>query len=218
MAIKFNETEGSAKKNNINYFKFKTGENKFRMVGDILPRYVYWKKTPDGSKTMSVECLGFNREEERFDNITKDWFQTYFPEEKCSWSYVVNVIDLEDGEVKVMGLKKKLFEQIKTLATKHLGDPTDPDEGWDCVVERVSTGSSPWEVAYTLDQLASAKRPLTEEEREKVAEAKTIDDLFPLQTPEEQKAFIEKVWFSGDEEQEPDTLAEEDEFNDDIPM
>lgn len=216
MAIKFGDTSGKAKKSNIDYFKFEDGDNRFRMVGDILARYVYWKKTPDGSKTMSIECLGFNRDEERFDNITKDWFAHYFPDEKCSWSYLVQAIDLKDGKLKVLGLKKKLFEQILALGNKHLGDPTDIENGWDCVVDRSKTGTMAWDVAYTLDQLDSKNRPLTDAEKELLVDMKSIDDLFPIQTPEEQKSFIEKVWFSA-QEKEDESEAMKD-FEDDIPM
>lgn len=214
MSIKFNDTSGAAKKTKVDYFKFEDGENRFRMVGDILARYVYWKKTPDGSKTMSIENLGFNRDEERFDNVTKDWFNHYFPEDKCSWSYLVQAIDLKTGKLVVLGLKKKMFEQIHTLGVKHLGDPTDPVTGWDCVVEREKTGPLAWNVTYTVDQLASKNRKLSDEEMELIADLKPIDDLFPIQSPEEQKAFIEKVWFSSTEDEE----AAQKDFEDDIPM
>lgn len=219
MALKFNDVHGDNKKQKIDYYKFVDGENKFRMVGDILPRFVYWKKTPDGSKNMSIECLGFDRNQEKFTNITKDWFAHYFPEAKCSWSYLVQVFDPTDGKLKVLGLKKKLFQQILTMAKKHLGDPTDLDDGWEVVVEKVKTGPLPFNVEYNLEQMSCKKQPLTDEQKETFGEAKTIEELFPVQTPEEQKAFIEKVWFSKpevEEEKEADNDALE-EFNDDIP-
>lgn len=219
MGLKFNDVGGEAKKIKIDYYKFQTGENKFRMVGDILPRYVYWKKTPDGSKNMSIECLSFDRNEERFTNVAKDWFQHYFPEERCSWSYLVQVFDPSDGKLKVLGLKKKLFGQILDMAKKHLGDPTDPEKGWEVVVERVKTGSMAFNVEYNLDQLSCKTSPLTEEQIKEFEEAKKIDELFPVQTPKEQKAFIEKVWFSkADEEDDGETDKEvTEEFDDDIP-
>ena len=44
MAIKFNQVKGEAQKNKINQYQYTEGDNKFRLVGDILPRYVYWIK------------------------------------------------------------------------------------------------------------------------------------------------------------------------------
>ncbi len=169
MAITFNDVNGEAKKTKVDYFKFENGSNAFRMVGDILPRYVYWKKTPDGSKNMSIECLGFNREIEQFTNSTKDWFAHYFPNDKCSWSYLVKVFDPKDGKIKVLGLKKKLFAQILDMAKNHLGDPTDIDSGWTCIVNRKKTGPLAYNVEYTLDQMACKKSPLTDEQKTNIS-------------------------------------------------
>jgi len=224
MALKFDDVGGEAKKQKIDYYKFENGENRFRMVGDILPRYVYWKKTPDGSKNMSIECLGFDRDLEKFTNITKDWFAHYFPEDKCSWSYLVQVFDPKDEKLKVLGLKKKLFQQILEMANKHLGDPTNPEIGWEVVVERKKTGALAFNVEYNLDQMSCAKQPLTEEQIASFEEGKTIDELFPVQSPAEQKGFIEKVWFSKaevKEEEEVDAEAtkefDDSKNDDDIP-
>jgi len=209
MALKFGDVNGEAKKSNIDYFKFEDGKNKFRIVGDVLPRYVYWKKSSDGNKNLSVECLAFDRDQEKFTNVEKDWFQHYFPEDKCSWSYLVQVIDLEDGKLKVLGLKKKLFQQILEMANEHHGDPTDPEKGWDCVVNRKKTGALAFNVEYTLDQLASKPRPLSAEEKETIADIKSIEELFPRPTPEEQRVFIEKVWINVESEEEMPPEAEE---------
>ena len=214
MSIKFDNVAGEAVKIKVDYFKFENGENRFRMVGDVLPRYVYWKKTPDGKKTMNVECLAFNRDMEKFDNVVVDNFRKYFPDDNCSWSYLVKAFD-EDGKLVVLALKKKLFGAILTMAKKHLGNPTDPDTGWECVVDREKTGNNVYDVAYTLDQLESKKHPLTDEQKAEIAESKTIDEMFPRQTPEEQKTFIEKIWFSVSEEDDVDADAES-EFDDDI--
>ena len=40
MALKFGEAQGSAKKSSIDQYTYKEGDNVFRLVGDILPRYV----------------------------------------------------------------------------------------------------------------------------------------------------------------------------------
>ena len=37
MAIKFNQVKGEAQKSKINQYTYVEGDNKFRLVGDILP-------------------------------------------------------------------------------------------------------------------------------------------------------------------------------------
>ena len=127
MALAFGQTAGKAIKNSFDSYEYKDGENTVRLVGGILPRYVYWLKGTN-NKDIPVECLAFNREKEKFDNKEVDYVPSYFPEKKCSWAYSINCLDPKDGKVKVLNLKKKLFEQILTAA-EDLGDPTDPDTG-----------------------------------------------------------------------------------------
>ena len=215
MAIAFDNVSGEAIKQKVDYFKFEEGENLFRMVGDVLPRYVYWKKTPDGAKTMNVECLAFNRDSEKFDNEVEDNFNRHFPDERCSWSYLVKAFDNE-GKLVVVALKKKLFQSILAMARKHLGDPTDPKDGWTVSVEKAITGPLVYNVAYELDQLGCKKSPLTDEQIEELAESPTIEEMFIRQTPEEQKSFIEKIWFSTPDDEEVDTEVVDEVVDDDI--
>jgi len=225
MAIKFSQSAGGAKKSDIKYFEFRDGANKFRMVGDLLPRYMYWVPGAQG-KNIPFECLAFDREAERFTNVEKDHVRDYLTEHygedkaKCSWGYSVQVIDLSDGAVKVMSLKKKMFEQIRDAA-EHLGDPTDPDEGWNIVVKRRKTGPHAFNVEYTLDQFACKKEPLTDEQRELVSKMKPIDELFPRPTPEDQKKALEALTSGSEEEKADEDVANEfnpDSNNDDIPF
>ena len=131
MAIAFGSTKGKAQSKKVDAYEYKDGENVVRLVGGVLPRYVYWLKGTNG-KDVPVECLAFDREEEKFANNEVDHVTEYFPDKKCSWAYSVNCIDPKDGKVKVLNLKKKLFEQILSAA-EDLGDPTDYDDGWDVV-------------------------------------------------------------------------------------
>ena len=41
MAIKFADSKGAAQKSSILQYTYVEGDNSVRMVGDILPRYVY---------------------------------------------------------------------------------------------------------------------------------------------------------------------------------
>jgi len=220
MGVSFGNAHGSAKKNNMEYIKLEFGENEFRMVGDLLPRYAYWKQLSSGGNTFSipVECLSFNREKEEFDNLEKDWFKHHFPNEKCVWSYVIHVFDKSD-KLLLCGLKKKLFDQIQTAA-ESLGDPTDPETGWSVKLNKKKTGPNVYNVEYELLQLKLEKEPLTEKQLKIMKEEmKPIDEVIPRQTSEQQRAFIEQAWFGNKEEENVDkeAIAELD-INEDVPQ
>lgn len=200
MAKSFTTALGSAKKNNIEYAKLEMGVNEFRLVGDLLPRYAYWKELNSGGNSFSipVECLSFDREKEEFTNLEHDYFKDAFPKEKCVWSYLVQCLD-KDNNLLMFGLKKKLFDQIQTAA-ETLGDPTDPENGWAIKFTKKSTGPNPFNIEYTLLSLQLEKSPLTDAQREAIKDLKPIDEVVPRQTPEQQKAFIESAWLSKEEE------------------
>lgn len=198
MAIAFNKTKGKAQSNKVEAYEYKDGDNTVRLFGGVLPRYIYWLKGSN-NKDIPVECLAFDREQERFNNAEVDHVQRFFPDVKCSWSYTVNCIDPKDGKAKVLNLKKKLFEQILTAA-ESLGDPTDPDTGWDVVFKRSKTGPLPFNVEYTLKALACKVRPLTDAERAVVAAEKTIDEKYQRPTPEDVLKTLERITKGSDEE------------------
>ena len=189
MAIKFNQHKGSAQKNSISSFQYRDGDNQFRLVGDILARYVYWIKG-ENEKDIPLECLSFDRNLETFNNKEKDWVREYYPDLKCGWSYATQCID--NGVVKVVNLKKKLWEQIITAA-EDLGDPTDPETGWDVKFKRVKTGPLPYNVEYQLQVLKCKHRELDETEKELVSELKSMDDVMPRPTPDAQKELLDRV-------------------------
>lgn len=196
MAISFKNTKGKAQSNKVDAFEYKDGENTVRLIGGILPRYVYWLKGSN-NKDIPVECLAFSREKEKFDNLEKDHVQEFFPEAKCSWSYSINCIDPKDGKVKALNLKKKLFEQIMTAA-EDLGDPTDYDTGWDVVFKRVKTGPLAFNVEYQLQVLRCKARKLSAEERALADAEKSIDEKYPRPTEAEVLALLEKITSGAD--------------------
>ena len=207
MAISFKNTKGKAIKNTVESFEYKDGDNTVRIFGGVLPRYVYWLKGTN-NKDIPVECLAFDREEERFNNKETDHVQSFFPEAKCSWSYSVNCIDPKDGKAKVLNLKKKLFEQIVTAA-EDLGDPTDPDTGWDIVFKRVKTGPLPFNVEYQLKALACKPRSLSDDEREIIAKEKAIDEKYQRPTEADVLKTLERITKGGDEETTDTTTDKE---------
>jgi hypothetical protein len=205
MAIKFGEVKGSAKKGIDNLYKFKDGENIFRLVGDVLPRYVYWIKGT-GGKDIPFECLSFSREAEKFTNEETDYVREFYPDLKCSWSYVAQAIDPTEKKLVVVNLKKKLFQQILTLA-EDLGDPTDLESGWDINFKKEKTGPLAFNVEYTLNQIRCKKRPISAEERELLNSMKSLEEILPRPTPEAQKKLLEKIASGEDVETEAKPVA-----------
>ena len=191
MAIAFGNTKGKAQSKKVDAFEYKDGENTVRLVGGVLPRYVYWVKGTN-NKDIPIECLAFDREQEKFNNLEVDHVNKFFPDKKCSWAYSVNCIDPADGKVKVLNLKKKLFEQILSAA-EDLGDPTDYESGWDVVFKRQKTGPLPFNVEYTLQVLRCKKRKLTDAEREAAEAAEDIDTKYPRPTADEVLKTLEKI-------------------------
>ena len=198
MALSFKQTKGKAVTNKVETYEYKDGENTVRLIGGVLPRYIYWIKGTN-NKDIPVECLAFSREKEKFDNMEKDHVPDFYPELKCSWSYSINCIDPKDGKVKALNLKKKLFEQILTAA-EDLGDPTDYDTGWDVVFKRTKTGPLAFNVEYTLQVLRCKPRALTADEKTAADAAVSIDEKFPRPKAEEILALLEKV-NSGSEDE-----------------
>ena len=207
MAISFNKSKCAAQKSSISSYGYRDGDNTVRLVGDVLARYVYWLEGKNG-KNIPFECLSFDRNEERFNNKEKDWVREYYPDLKCGWSYAMQCID--GGEVKVINLKKKLFEAILTAA-EDLGDPTDPQTGWDVKFKRVKTGPLPYNVEYQLQVLKCKPRPLDESELALLDGLKSMDDVMPRPTPDAQKALLDQIREEGGEEIDEEAL--EDEFN-----
>ena len=189
MAISFNKQKGSAQKSSISSYQYRDGENQFRLVGDILARYVYWIKG-ENDKDIPLECLSFDRDAESFNNREKDWVREFYPDLKCGWSYATQCIT--NGEVKVVNLKKKLWEQINTAA-EELGDPTDPETGWDIKFKRVKTGPLPYNVEYQLQALKCKVRSLDNDERELLSSLKSMDDVMPRPTPDAQKELLDRL-------------------------
>lgn len=205
MALSFTKTKGKAQSNKVDSYAYKDGENTVRLIGGVLPRYVYWVKGTN-DKDIPVECLAFSREKEKFDNLEKDHIPDFFPDLKCSWSYTVNCIDPSDGKVKALNLKKKLFEQILTAA-EDLGDPTDYDTGWDVVFKRVKTGPLAFNVEYQLQVLRCKPRALSDAERELADAAQDIDLKYPRPTADEVKALLEKLADGGENSEATDSEA-----------
>lgn len=223
MGIKFEDLQGKASKSGPIRFKPINGTNKFRIIGSVVPGYKYWLKTRDNT-SVPMDCLGFNRDTETFENKKRDVVREYFPDKKCSWAYQSLVIDRTDGKVKLFDHKKKLFESILDAAKKKLGDPTDPENGWDIIFTRTKTGPLAYNVEYRLEMFDLENSALTEDDLAAIAESQEafgdIEDITKLPTPEDQETFI-KNYILPKEEEVPEEEEEElttEEADDDIPV
>jgi len=206
MAISFNQQKGAAQKSSIDTFSFRDGDNKMRLVGDVLARYVYWIEGENG-KNIPLECLSFDRNAERFTNIEKDWVREYYPDLKCGWSYAMQCIDPADSKVKVVNLKKKLWEQIITAA-EDLGDPTDVTTGWDVCFKRVKTGPLPYNVEYQLQVLKCKPRALEAAEVATIEGLKSMDEVMARPTPDAQKELLDRLRGPSQEQMDESLEAE----------
>ena len=206
MAISFNQQKGAAQKSSIDTFSFRDGDNKMRLVGDVLARYVYWIEGENG-KNIPLECLSFDRNAERFTNIEKDWVRQYYPDLKCGWSYAMQCIDPADSKVKVVNLKKKLWEQIITAA-EDLGDPTDVTTGWDICFKRVKTGPLPYNVEYQLQVLKCKPRALEGDELAAIEGLKSMDEVMARPTPDAQKELLDRLRGPSQEQMDESLEAE----------
>jgi predicted CopG family antitoxin len=212
MSKSFANTRGSAKTDRPENFKFIDGINTIRIFGNVIPRYVYWVPNAVTGKEVPLENLSFDRDSESFTSSDKDWVKKMYPALKSKKSYIIYCIDARDNKIKVMELKPKLHNQIKT-AVEDLGDPTDLDAGWWLSVKKEKTGPLPINVEYTLITLKCKKESLSEELRNLIAKTPTIEEAFTRPTPEDIKKALDRL---SDKEEESEDEAE---FNgDDIPF
>lgn len=196
--LKKPQAQGSGR--DIQRLRVDGAETRVRFVGDVLPRYVYWITTAEG-KRMPLECLSFERESEQFTSRNRDPFkelnESVF-DEKPTFSYVCNVIDRADGQVKLMDLKTTIYKQIIDYATNvEYGNPSDPEQGYDIIIKKEKTGPLPQNVKYTVMPSRNAV-PLTKEESE--MDLYNLDTLFKRPTYEDQKEWLLKNtnYFSED--------------------
>ena len=207
MAIGFNQSKGSAQKDRADSYAYQDGENRVRIVGDLLARYVYWVEG-ENKKQLPFECLAFNRSTEKFDNAEVDHVKEFYPDLKCTWAYAIQCIDLRTGELKILNLKKKLMAQMMEVADQLELDPTDPETGFDIIFVKKKTGPLPINVEYTVQQIKCKQRSLTEKERELVANLKSMDEVLPRPTADAQKALLQKLQSGATENVDEDIDGE----------
>jgi hypothetical protein len=195
--VSFDNLQGEAKKSaKVTYMKLKDGENRFRIVGNILPGYFYWVKGANG-KDQSFECLQFDRDNEKFNQSLPDPVKELELEDgkgnplRCGWGYRCQVINAATNNVEVLTLKKGMLQDIIKYAKKKKINPTDFTNGTWIKVERIKDGPQVFNVKYTVDPFEFEPTPLTEDELELVKELKPIDEIFVRETAEEQRQRLQ---------------------------
>lgn len=213
MGIKFNKMNNGAKKGKVDYFNPVNGKNRIRLLGEVLPRYMYWVQGAD--KKVPVECLSFDREEERFDNSQPDPVKDKFPELNCNYSYVAQVYDYAEGKIKIFSFKKtvmdKVVDQISDPDSPFYGrDPADLEEGFDIVFTKKKTGPKHFNVDYDLDVL-SMNNSIGQAPKEVLMvsdKVKPIEEIFPRPTVEDVEKQLQRIESYGQESENSDQAGE----------
>lgn len=198
MALAFNKSKGGFVKDRPDSYQYKDGENRIRLVGDLLARYVYWIKG-ENNKSLPFENLEFNRQTEKFDKKEVNHVPSFYPELKSTWGYAIQCIALDSGKLTILNLKKKLMDQILSTADDLGLNPTDPDTGFDIVFEKKKNGPLPINMEYNIKALKCKSRPLTDEERALIKDLKSMDEVLPRPTAESQLALLQKLQSGADE-------------------
>jgi hypothetical protein len=194
------QTSGNQQRREIQRLTMGIGDTKVRLIGDVMPRYCYWVVTKEGKK-MPVECLQFSRETESFDNSAPDPFKELdeaIYSDKPQFSYVCNVIDRSDGQIKLFDLRATIYSQIVDYATNpDYGNPADAANGYDITIKKEKTGPLPQNVKYSIIP-ARNNAPLTDAEKE--LELFELNKIYKRQTYDEQKEWLlqNTAYFAGD--------------------
>jgi hypothetical protein len=198
--VAWDKTKGKQgnSKNDIERLVLGFGETRVRLIGEVLPRYVYWIVDKEG-KRRPVECLRFDRKTETFtkeDDPMMEVDEAIYSD-KPQFAYVCNVIDRKDKKIKLFDLRSTIYQQIVDYAANpEYGNPADPDNGYDITIKKEKTGPLPQNVKYTCVP-ARGNVPLTEDER--AMELYDLEAIVKRMTYMEQKEWLLKntSYFDG---------------------
>jgi hypothetical protein len=181
---------GGGQRREIERLTLPVGDTKVRLIGEVMPRYVYWVVTTEGKK-MPVECLRFDRQKETFNDSNKDPMSEIDEEvysDKPQFAYVCNVIDRSDNKIKIFDLRSTIYKQIVDYATNpDYGNPAADDAGYDITIKKEKTGPLPQNVKYSV---IPARNNSSLTESEKSLELFELDKIYKRQSYEEQKQWL----------------------------
>lgn len=219
MAKSWGATTGGSNGDKLDYMKFAAGKNVVRIVSGVLPRYAYWIENKDGN-VAPFECLRFDREKERFIRGAADPVHDMgFKQKddkggeiplKPKKNYIALVINRATGKLEKMEVKATILTGIQSImAQLELNDPSDID----ITISKSGTG---FDTKYDVQQIAAMQfltkkgtagsqeaqrhaddvdilgEALYDEsgDFEKFEKVPRLEELFPTQTYDEQKAAI----------------------------
>ncbi len=176
----------------IERLKLNDAGTKIRLVGSVLPRYIYWVTNNEGKKH-PLDCISFDRDKEAMVTGAKDPVLEIPKEiysEKPTFAYVCNVIDRASKSIKIFDLKATIYKEILAyVKNPEYGDPTDPKTGYDLTIERMKTGPLAINVKYKVVPSRNSI-PLTEEEM--ALELYDLDKIFKPGEYDSQKEWLVK--------------------------
>jgi hypothetical protein len=98
----------------------------------------------------------------------------------------------DPSKVSIFNNKKKIFVVIVGMV-EDLGDPSDPEKGWDVVFTKVKNGPKVYNVEYTVQQLKCKNRALTETELAMLSNHPTIDEILRRAPAEDIKKYLDEL-------------------------
>ena len=220
----FNSTRGGADSNKVVYAKLVAGVPfQFRVVGDVHRSYCYWIKNAAG-KLAKFENIAFSRDTEKFNSGEQDAIREAGITELNSYTnkvepirskrnYSIQVINRATNQLEVLDLKKSIFDgMISFMQDAEIEDVTSVE--W--VVKKTGTtwNDTRYELSVLLTQKANkdtaAVAAQHEADKELLAKAKPIEELFPRETYEQQKKRLATFLAGTPEPSAPDSSSEED--------
>ena len=103
MALSFKNTKGKAQSNKVESYEYKDGENTVRLIGGVLPRYIYWLKGTN-NKDIPVEFVNGSAEVRNFGDyfspvwpVASDDVAVHFESSELTWGQLVaRALELAD--------------------------------------------------------------------------------------------------------------------------
>ena len=220
----FNQTQGSANSTKVTYAKLTSGVPfQCRVVGNVLRRYQYWIKNAAG-KNMPFENLAFNRDTEKFDSGEGDPIREAGLTEISSYTkkvepikskraYAIMVLNRATNQYECLDLKKDIFDgMISYMQDSDISDV----ESVEWVI--MKSGATWNDTKYVLDVLKTQKANKDqaavaaqhEADKEILATAKPIEELFLREKYDAQKQRLAKHLAGTAEPSASDNSSEED--------
>ena len=223
MTSNFTQTKGSSDSIKVVYAKLVSGVPfQFRVYGNVLRRYQYWIKNAAG-KNMPFENLAFNRDTEKFDSGDGDpvresgltELSTYTNKVepiKSKRAYAIQVINRATNQLEVLDLKKSIFDgMISYMQDAELDDVTAVE--WVVKKTGATWNDTKYELSVLLTQKANKDQAAVsaqhEADKELLATAKPIEELFPRETFEKQKKRLATFLAGTAEPSAPDNGTDE---------